>query len=202
MCFLKDKSHVGVAYGQRTMYHSCGARLFVQVWFNNSVKAHEDLIDLDSHIVRDAHVILACYDITNEHSMEVLEKWIRAYRDNVCRGNSQDMHLAPLVVCGAKSDLESTRKIEKKKGLEFAARNAAYAFFETSAKTGLNVELMFEEILTPASTSVFRKYVSDQIEGTHKTQIRWGASSPTLSDPTKPAALFCGIDQTLLCPIL
>jgi len=200
--FLKDKSHAGVAYGQRTMYHSCGARLFVQVWFNNAMKEHTDLIDLDPLVMRDAHVILACYDITNEQSMETLEKWIRAYRDNVCSGNSQDMHLAPLVICGTKMDLNGTRKIDKKKGQEFAERNDACAFFETSAKTGHNVELMFEEILTPASTSVFRKYVSDQIAGTHTTETRWNSLSPTLSDPTKPTTLFCGIDQTLLCPIL
>jgi len=201
--FLKDKSHVGVAYGQRTMYHSCGARLFVQVWFGNTIKAHTDLFDLDTHVMRDAHVILACYDITNEQSMVHLEKWIRAYRDNVCSGDSQDMHLAPLVVCAAKSDMEAKRKIDKKKGQEFAARNDAYAFFETSAKTGYNVELMFEDILTPASRSVFRKYVSDQIAGTHTSENRWGgASPPELLDPTKPTSLVCGIDQTLLCPIL
>ena len=48
----------------------------------------------------------------------------------------------PLVIVGNKSDLEPQRQVSIIEGLEFAKKYKA-AFFETSAKFGVNVEQVF-----------------------------------------------------------
>ncbi len=49
------------------------------------------------------------------------------------------------MLVGNKSDLEQNRKVSKQDGLSFAEKNRV-AFYEVSAKSGTNVELIFGKI--------------------------------------------------------
>jgi GTPase SAR1 family protein len=49
------------------------------------------------------------------------------------------------MLVGNKSDLDEDRKVSKQDGLSFAEKNRV-AFYEVSAKTGSNVDLIFSKI--------------------------------------------------------
>jgi len=194
--FLKDKTHIGVSYGMRTM-EAYGARLFVQVWFN-TVQKPEELLALRTDLIRNAHIVIACYDVTDGNSLDGLETWIKCYKSYACDGGIQDMHLSSLVVCGTKIDMKESRKIQANRAQEFAEKHEAHAHFETSSKNGRNVELMFESVLQPAATCLIKKQLSEQISDTGAKKVIYNL--PSLDK--RPPTLFCGLDQTLLCPIL
>lgn len=49
------------------------------------------------------------------------------------------------MLIGNKVDNESERQIEKKKGLQLALQKN-FAFYEASAKTGFNIDLIFKRM--------------------------------------------------------
>ena len=52
----------------------------------------------------------------------------------------------PCIICGNKADLEDQRQVEPERGRELAERIGG-AFFETSAKTGQNIQNAFEALV-------------------------------------------------------
>lgn len=56
------------------------------------------------------------------------------------------MKNAKFVLIGNKIDLEEMRKVSTEQGMELAKEIGAVAFIETSAKTGENVNEMFNKI--------------------------------------------------------
>ncbi|XP_068082477.1 ras-related protein Rab-37 isoform X2 [Anabrus simplex] len=84
---------------------------------------------------RDAHALLLLYDVTNKTSFDNIRAWLGEIREY-----SQDDVV--IMLLGNKSDCNSERLVRKEDG-ERLAREYNVAFMETSAKTGLNVELAF-----------------------------------------------------------
>ena len=80
------------------------------------------------------------YDITDFETFENCKKWIKELREH-----NEDN--CKLVLVGNKCDLEDNRAVSREEGEQFAIENDA-AFFETSAKTGENVQRMFETLIT------------------------------------------------------
>ena len=85
--------------------------------------------------------ILLVYSITDKDSFNNLEsKWINEINDHV------DVNNIPIVLIGNKKDLEDERVIEEQTARDFANR-FNLKFFETSSKTGENVDLAFKELI-------------------------------------------------------
>jgi len=80
---------------------------------------------------------IICYDITNKKSFDDLPKWLNEV-DKYCEA-------VPMVLVGTKKDLKDQRQVSVEEGKAFAE---AYGmkFFETSAKTGENVEELFNTL--------------------------------------------------------
>ena len=76
------------------------------------------------------------YDIGDKKSFDDLEKWMEIVKE---LGNG-----IPLILIGNKidRDLKNERKISKEKGEEFASIHNI-TFFESSGKSGINVEESF-----------------------------------------------------------
>ncbi|MEQ9714653.1 MAG: GTP-binding protein [Candidatus Asgardarchaeia archaeon] len=87
---------------------------------------------------RGASGAIICYDVTNKKSFENIPKWI----------SEVDQHCEeiPMVLVATKKDLEDQRQVSPEEGKKIAE---AYGmqFFETSAKTGENVEKPFEALI-------------------------------------------------------
>ena len=82
--------------------------------------------------------IILVYDISNEESFKNINFWISKINDNFA--NFQ------CILAGNKCDLEKERIISKKDGENLAKQNN-FKFFETSGKTGHNVNEIIYEIV-------------------------------------------------------
>nr|MDO8117436.1 Rab family GTPase [Candidatus Sigynarchaeota archaeon] len=87
---------------------------------------------------RGAHGGMFLYDITSRESLNHAGEWISLVKENT--GN------IPMLLVGAKLDLEEQRQVSKEEGMEFARKNGFAGFVETSSKTGVNVEISFETL--------------------------------------------------------
>ncbi|XP_076755532.1 ras-related protein Rab-37 isoform X2 [Xylocopa sonorina] len=84
---------------------------------------------------RDAHGLLLLYDVTNKTSYDNIRAWLSEIREHA----NEDV---VIMLLGNKSDCGTERIVKREDG-ERLAQEYKVPFMETSAKTGLNVELAF-----------------------------------------------------------
>ena len=93
--------------------------------------------NLALNIFRKCQGLILVYSIDNNNSFDnVKNKWIKDIDDLL------DSKI-PIILVGNKKDLEKKRIISEKDGLEIATKNKFF-FYETSAKTGENVNQIFQ----------------------------------------------------------
>ena len=97
--------------------------------------------------IRDANIIIVVYDISNKDSFNHTEHWVNETKDL----KRED---AIFVFVGNKIDLEDKRVVQKKEAEDFATEKG-FLFYEVSAKTGENVQELFENKIFP---EMARKY--------------------------------------------
>jgi len=88
---------------------------------------------------RGAHGVIFVYDVTEVESFANLTQWI----DEVQRYANEDVNR---VIVGNKIDSVEERAIDLQRAKEFAAKEGIQ-YYETSAKTGENVEQVFTELV-------------------------------------------------------
>ena len=97
--------------------------------------------------IRDANIILVVYDITNKDSFTHTEHWVNETKDL----KRED---AIFVLVGNKIDLDENRAVTKKEAEDFATEKG-FLFYEVSAKTGEQIEDLFNTRIFP---EMARKY--------------------------------------------
>ncbi|KAJ1677179.1 hypothetical protein EV182_006706, partial [Spiromyces aspiralis] len=78
------------------------------------------------------------YDITDSDSFENAKRWVEELK-------SQDIPDLVIALVGNKSDLYSHRTVSTSEGTWFSHQEGT-VFYETSAKLGLNVTELFDEL--------------------------------------------------------
>ena len=84
------------------------------------------------NIIKNAQGIIIMYDITDRKSFESIPDWIKSVKD--AKGSN-----FPMILLGNKLDKEDVRVIKEKEGKELADEYKI-KFFETSNKTGTNIQ--------------------------------------------------------------
>jgi len=115
--------------------------------------------------VRGVSGVVFIYDVTNYSSLTHMDNWLRLIRKELRKENQ-----LPILVVGNKADLTDKREVIGEEGIQFVKSRNVGGFIECSAKTGENVEEMFEAI----TRMMIKKYELDRIkkERTHlKKQI-------------------------------
>ena len=84
---------------------------------------------------RNAEGIMIVYDVTNQETFDSLKNWIQSIKDNM--GNDF-MERVPIVIIGNKID--SDEREVKTEDAESFCKQQNYPYFETSAKTGENID--------------------------------------------------------------
>ncbi|KAJ5067172.1 ras-related protein rab-37 [Anaeramoeba ignava] len=87
---------------------------------------------------RSSAAAIVVYDITSSISFSKAQYWVEQFRSHY--NSSQKAYLV-----GNKLDLESNRAIEIEKAQKFAKKNEL-KFFEVSAKSGKNINELFESL--------------------------------------------------------
>ena len=131
---LESKNTVGVELGTKYLkIKGKGAKL--QIW---DTAGQERYRSITTSYYKGSHGCFIVYDIANEESFENVDKWYSEAVKTISEN-------ASIILVGNKCDLEDQRKITKEMGEE-KAKNLKCPFFETSAKTKINIEEIFQEI--------------------------------------------------------
>jgi uncharacterized protein len=91
---------------------------------------------------------LFLYDTTRKDTLNKIQDWINIVREK--NGN------IPTILCGNKIDLVEHREISKEDGEAAATTNKFDSFFEVSAKTGENINKVFEKL----AETMFNSYIN------------------------------------------
>ncbi|XP_037906995.1 ras-related protein Rab-37-like isoform X2 [Hermetia illucens] len=110
-------------------------RVKLQIW---DTAGQERFRSVTHAYYRDAHALLLLYDVTNKVSFDNIRAWLVEIREYA----QEDV---VIMLLGNKADCGYERQVRKEEG-ERLAREYNVAFMETSAKTGLNVELAFSAV--------------------------------------------------------
>ena len=124
---------IGVEFGSKVLKSKSGKIVRLQVW---DTAGQESFRSITRSYYRGAIGVLLVYDVTNVNSFENLPNWLK---DSLDETNPN----IGLVLVGNKSDLESDWKVNKEVAKNFAKDNNLL-FLETSAKSGTNIEKIFQ----------------------------------------------------------
>ncbi|XP_072159764.1 ras-related protein Rab-37 [Bemisia tabaci] len=136
-CFLSGNfiSTVGIDFRNKVVQVD-DAKVKLQIW---DTAGQERFRSVTHAYYRDAHALLLLYDVSNKTSFDNIRAWlgeIKEYAQND----------VVIMLLGNKADCAASERLVRKEDGERLAREYHVPFMETSAKTGLNVELAFMAI--------------------------------------------------------
>ena len=125
------QSTIGVEFGAKNI--KIEDKIFrIQIW---DTAGQETFRSITRAYYKNSVCAFVVYDITNKNSFQNVKSWIED-----CR--KQSPKTVFMVLIGNKVDLEDNRQVSYEEGSVFAEKNGML-FFETSAKTGKNIEEIF-----------------------------------------------------------
>jgi small GTP-binding protein len=143
-----------------------GRRVRLQLW---DTAGQEKFHTITQSYFRGAHGALVVFDVTSATSRDRTHMWMDSIRETAC----EDIQI---VLVGNKSDCDD-RKVSSEDGLALG-REFGVPYFETSAKTGQNIDLVFASL----GRDVIRR--AQARPGSRQRQI-------AISDPSPPARNCC-----------
>ena len=124
---------IGVEFGAKNVDIS-NKKFRLQIW---DTAGQENYRSITRAYYKNSVCAILVYDISNKESFEHISNWVE---DCI----AQSPKTVFMVLVGNKSDLIDDRQVTFEEGKEMAKKNNMM-FFETSAKTGENVEKIFIE---------------------------------------------------------
>ncbi|KAJ8320914.1 hypothetical protein KUTeg_002501 [Tegillarca granosa] len=112
-----------------------GKKIIFQIWDTAGQERFRSLVPM---YLRDTGIALLVYDVTDMASFHHVREWLKELRNSA----PED---AILTLVGNKIDLLSKKKVHSKEAEDFACEKGM-KFYETSAKTGENIEALFNDL--------------------------------------------------------
>ncbi|XP_069655235.1 ras-related protein Rab-37 isoform X3 [Haliaeetus albicilla] len=109
-----------------------GVKVKLQIW---DTAGQERFRSVTHAYYRDAQALLLLYDITSKMSFDNIRAWLTEIHEYAQKD-------VVIMLLGNKADVSSERAVRMEDGASLA-REYGVPFMETSAKTGMNVELAF-----------------------------------------------------------
>ncbi|CAJ0564766.1 unnamed protein product, partial [Mesorhabditis spiculigera] len=127
-------STVGIDYRNK-LVNVDQSKVKLQIW---DTAGQERFRSVTSAYYRDADALLLVYDVTSRQSFDNIRSWLAQIKEYA-------KETVEVTIVGNKSDLGGQRKVKIEEGRKLAA-SYNIPYIETSAKTGHNVELAFNEL--------------------------------------------------------
>ncbi|CAC5360904.1 ras-related protein Rab-26-like isoform X2 [Mytilus californianus] len=123
-----------------------GTKVKLQIW---DTAGQERFRSITRAYYRDANALLLLYDVTNKASFDNIRAWLGEI-------NEYAQEDVVIMLLGNKADMAGERMIRTEDG-EKLAKEYNVAFMETSAKTGMNVDLAFMAVAKDLKMKKTRK---------------------------------------------
>ena len=140
---MEHQVTIGVEFGSFVIRLD-GKIVKLQIW---DTAGQESFRSITRIFYRGAQIVFLTFDITREETFANLGDWLKEIKQHA----SPDV---TVFLIGCKSDLEDQRMVQKEQAKEFCTLNKISAYFETSARTGANVEDVFA---TAAKDAYFKE---------------------------------------------
>ena len=112
-------------------------KIKLQIWDTCGQETYRSLVQ---GFFRNTSLAIIVYDISDKKSYESLDIWLKDLR-------AQTDQELPIFIIGNKFDKENERQVTYKEAKEFSLSSRTKYFTECSAKTGYNVENIFQEVV-------------------------------------------------------
>ncbi|XP_055707786.1 ras-related protein Rab-37 isoform X2 [Phlebotomus papatasi] len=143
-------------------------RVKLQIW---DTAGQERFRSVTHAYYRDAHALLLLYDVTNKVTFDNTRAWLVEIREYA----QEDV---VIMLLGNKADCGAEREVKKEEG-ERLAREYNVGFLETSAKTGLNVDLAFLAVARQLKSRKSEFAAADDAKFNVQEYVREHAQRPT-----------------------
>ena len=156
------------AFFQKKVQYN-GDPFTLEIW---DTAGQEQYHALSPMFYRDADAGIVVFDLTDSSSFAKSKQWVSELRQ--ARGDS-----ITIVVAGNKNDLPSLRTVTFESVTTFATSIGAESF-ETSAKTGENIELMFNSLVKVLANKV--QATAAERGSKRKTSVKFDEAPPRESN--------------------
>ena len=129
-----------------------------RIWDPSGQEKYHTIVSL---FYRQTEGIVLVYDVTSLESFQhIKEVWLKQIRINL----TDDLNTIPMILVGNKADTQdfddAKRQVTRQMGIDLA-KEMQIGFFETSAKDGLDVTRMFNNIVAATVHHLVKKEQPD-----------------------------------------
>ena len=128
---------IGLDYRLKTMTLNNGKKIKLQIW---DTAGQDKYRAITKNYYKGAHGIILIYDVTNYQTYENVKNWITQIKDEA----SQNV---VIYLAGNKIDVKEENRAVKTENGQKIAEEFNLKFYETSAKNGTNVNIIFENLI-------------------------------------------------------
>ena len=129
-------STIGLDYRLKAMKLKSGKKIKLQIW---DTAGQDRFRAITKNYYKGSHGIILIYDVTSIQTYENIKTWVSQIREEASSN-------VVIYIVGNKIDMEEERKVSKDEGKKLADE-LGFPFVETSAKTGINVNETFEDLV-------------------------------------------------------
>ena len=150
-------STIGLDYRLKSMTLKNGKNIKLQIW---DTAGQDRFRAITKNYYKGANGIILIYDVTNLQSYENVKNWISQIKEEA---NPNVL----IYLAGNKIDVGEEERVVKTEEGQKIADELNLPFYETSAKNGVNVNEIFEDILEKID-EVYSKIEVSKTEGKNK----------------------------------
>ena len=127
---------IGLDYRLKSMKLKSGKNIKLQIW---DTAGQDRFRAITKNYYKGSHGIILIYDVTNLQTFENVKNWVSQIREEAANN-------VVIYIAANKIDMEAERKVSQKEG-ESLAQELGFPFMETSAKSGININETFEDLV-------------------------------------------------------